>query len=92
MTVSLLTAVSEVKRPLHGGFGSETEIFLAAIYLTDIPQRKKVSVRSGVTVMYNNGRGRWSKWKALFWCQNVYRELSQLPLRQLTTQRGPNLI
>jgi hypothetical protein len=29
---------------------------------------------------------------ALFWCQNVYREFSQLPLRQLSAQRGTNLI
>ena len=41
-------AVSEVKRPLHGRFGSETEN-LTAIYLTGISQRK--IVRSGVTVM-----------------------------------------
>ena len=38
-----------------------------------------------------NGRGRWSKPTALFWCQNLYRELSQLPLRQLSAQKGPNL-
>jgi hypothetical protein len=25
--------------------------------------------------------------RALFWCQNVYRELSQLPLRQLSGQK-----
>jgi hypothetical protein len=28
---------------------------------------------------------------ALFWCQNLHRELSQLPLRQLGIQRGQNL-
>jgi hypothetical protein len=38
-------AVSEVKRPLHGGFGSEMAKNLTAMYLTDIPQRTKVSVR-----------------------------------------------
>jgi hypothetical protein len=39
-------AVSEVKRPLHGRFGSETAKKLAAIYLTDnIPQRTQVPVR-----------------------------------------------
>jgi hypothetical protein len=34
-------AVSEVKRPLHGGFGSETAKNLTAIYLTDIPNGRK---------------------------------------------------
>jgi hypothetical protein len=43
-------AVSELKRPLHGGFESEkaknlTAIYLTAIYLTDIPQRTQFSVR-----------------------------------------------
>ena len=28
----------------------------------------------------------------LFWCRNVYRELPRLPLRQLSVQKGPNLI
>ena len=32
-------------RPLHGGFRSETEKNLTAIYLTDISQLKKVPVR-----------------------------------------------
>jgi hypothetical protein len=32
-------AASEVKRPLHGRFGSETAKNLMAIYLTDIFQR-----------------------------------------------------
>jgi hypothetical protein len=36
---------SEEKRPLHGGFGSETDKNLTAIYVTDIPQRTQVSVR-----------------------------------------------
>jgi hypothetical protein len=38
-------AVLEVKRPLQGRFGSETGKKLAAIYLTDIPQRTQVPVR-----------------------------------------------
>jgi hypothetical protein len=38
-------AVLEVKRPLHGGFTSETAKQLTAIYLTDIPQRTQFSVR-----------------------------------------------
>jgi hypothetical protein len=38
-------AVSEAKRPLHGGFGSETAKKLTAIYLTGIPQRAQVPVR-----------------------------------------------
>jgi hypothetical protein len=42
--------VSEVKRPLHGRFGSETAKILTAIFLTDIPQRTQVSVR-----VYCNG-------------------------------------
>jgi hypothetical protein len=40
MTVSLL------QRPLHGGFGNETDKKLTDIYLTDIPQRTQVSVRA----------------------------------------------
>jgi hypothetical protein len=39
------------------------------------------STRSGVMVMHGNGHGRWSKAAALFWCQNVYRELSQFHSR-----------
>ena len=78
-------AVSEVKRPLHGRFGSETDKNLTAIYLTDIPQRTQVSVRVQRSC---NGCGRWSKPTALFWCQNLYRELSQFPLRQLSATRG----
>jgi hypothetical protein len=37
-------AVSEVKRPLHGGFGSKTAKNQTAMYVTGI-------IRSGVTVM-----------------------------------------
>jgi hypothetical protein len=37
--------MTEVKRQLHGRFGSETDIDLTAMYLTDTPQRMKVSVR-----------------------------------------------
>jgi hypothetical protein len=39
------TAVSGVKRPLHGGFGSETAKILTATCLTNIPQRMRESVR-----------------------------------------------
>jgi hypothetical protein len=46
------TAVSEVKWPLHGRFGSETAKNLTAIDLTDIPQRTQVSVR-----VYCTGNG-----------------------------------
>jgi hypothetical protein len=82
MTVSLLKPPhggSEVKRPLHGGFGSQTAKNLTVIYLTDIPQRTQVPVRvyGNVTAVVADQR---SKPTALFWCQNVYRELSQLPL------------
>jgi hypothetical protein len=38
------TAVSEVKRPLRGGSGSEAAKNLTAIHLADIPQRAQVSV------------------------------------------------
>jgi hypothetical protein len=34
-------AVSEVKWPLHGRFGSETAQNLTAIYLTDTPNGRK---------------------------------------------------
>jgi hypothetical protein len=40
----MAVSVSEVKRPVHGGFGSETEKTLTALYLTDIFQRTKVPV------------------------------------------------
>ena len=43
------TAVSEVKRPLHGGFGSETVQNLTAICNGHSPT--DTSARSGVTVM-----------------------------------------
>jgi hypothetical protein len=44
-TAERRTAFLEVKRPLHGRFGSETAKTLTAIYSTEIPQRTKVSVR-----------------------------------------------
>jgi hypothetical protein len=43
MAVSILKP--EVKRTLHGRFGSETDKNVAAICSTDIPQRTQVSVR-----------------------------------------------
>ena len=38
-----------------------------------------------------NGRGRWPKAMALFWCQNVYLVLSQFYKYTWLTQRGRNL-
>jgi hypothetical protein len=61
-------AVSEVKRPLHGRFGSETAKNLTAIHLTDIPQRTQVPVRVQRSC---NGRGRWSKLPGRTWRYTV---------------------
>ena len=81
-------AVLEVKRPLHGGFGSGTAKQLTAMYLMDIPQRTQVSVR---VQRKCNGCGRWPNPTALFWCQNFYRKLSQFVSLGPACTRGQTL-
>jgi hypothetical protein len=61
-------AVSLLKRPLHGRFGSETATSLQRLCATAIPQRKQVPIR---VQLLCDGRGCWSKATALFWCLNV---------------------
>jgi hypothetical protein len=72
--------ISETAVTAHGGFGSETEK-INGFTLNGHPSTD-TSARSGATAF--NSRGRLSKPTALFWCQDAYRELSRLPLRQLS--------
>ena len=49
---------------------------------------EEVEVEEEVMCRCSNGHGRWSKATALFWCQNVYRELSQFHSQGTSHTRG----
>jgi hypothetical protein len=79
------------KATIAGIEGNETEGALAKALGSRAVQLAGLKILS-VPFSKRHAEPAWSKSTALFWGQDLYRELSQLPLRQLTTQKGGNPI